>query len=167
MTLWPAAAQPRAISKPVNVPVPCRKTSGGPVPIESTTVLTPLMSWAARSKPVMLKGGFVSATLIASSNARPRSSDHSEDRPLRVGARQAEQRPAGFLDDLIGHQDVLGAGMDVAVEALHRRVVQRGAARRAMRKGADIGNDVVQVAKAELDHGHLLERRLLAAGKAV
>src|SRR3984957_101459 len=140
------AAQMRATSKPVNVPVPCRNTSSGPLPIESTTVLTPLISCTVRSKPVMSKAGFALAPFMLAPSSPPCSSDHSEHPPLRVRPRQAEQRAAGFLDDLIGHQDVLRSRMDVAIEALHRRVAQRGAARGAVRKGAHVGNDVVKVA---------------------
>src|SRR6185437_625387 len=94
---------------------------------------------------------------------KPRSAGDAEHRPLGTRLRQPEQRTAAFLDDLVGLEDVLRAGMDVAVEALHRRVVQRGATGGAMGERTDVGDHVVEMPEPELDHSHLLERRPLAA----
>src|SRR5690606_7633104 len=136
MTTRRCLAQTRAASKPVNVPVPCRNTSGGPEPIECTTVRMPLTSCSARSKPAMLIAGLSTIVVMAPS---PGNAEHG---PLRVGRGLAHERAAAFLDHLVGQQDVLRTGVDVAVEALHDRVVQRRAARRPVREGADVRDDV-------------------------
>src|SRR5665213_2609862 len=98
-----------------------------------------------------------------SSATSPGSTGHAEHGPMRVRARQAEQSAAALLDDLIRHQDVLGAGVDVTIEALHRGVVQRCAAGGAMREGADVGDRVVDVTQRQLDHRQLVKGGLLAA----
>src|ERR1700756_1698396 len=71
--------------------------------------------------------------------------DHPEHAPLRIRPRQAEQSAAGLLDNLIGHEDVLRAGMDVAIEALHHGVAQRSAAGGSVRECADFGDHVMDV----------------------
>src|SRR5690242_9786950 len=137
MTTLRFAAQRRAAAKPVKVPVPCRNTSGGPAPIEWTTVRMPLMSYSARSNPAMSTMGLSRVVVMACipASSAPRSAGDAEDRPLRPRRREPEQRAPALLDDLVGLQDVLRAGMNVAVEALHHRVVQRGAACGAMGEG--------------------------------
>src|SRR3984957_7602712 len=93
----------------------------------------------------------------------PRSAGHAEHGPMSARTRQAEQGAAAFLDDLVRHQDVLGAGVNVAIETLHRRVVQRCAAGGAMRECGSVGDRVVNVTQRQLDHGQLVEGRRLAA----
>src|ERR1700722_10538467 len=87
----------------------------------------------------------------------------AEHGPMRVRTRQAEQSAAALLDDLVRHQDVLGAGVNVAIETLHRRVVQRCASGGAMRECGGVGDRVVNVTQRQLDHRQLVEGRLLAA----
>src|ERR1700679_1275084 len=172
MITFRCAAQPRATSKPVKVPVPCRNTSSGPLPIEWTTARRPLMSNFARLNPVIPVTGIALPSVMLEFSVSAfldrtfsllNSAGDPEHGPMCIRAGQAKQRLAAFLNDLVRHQDVLGPGMDIAIAALHRRVVQRRAARRTVRESANFGNHVVNVAQRQLDHRHLVERGSLAA----